>query len=899
MPRWWSRRSRDGEEATAAKTSGEGDGNDSSGTNKGTRAAAGTDSVSVATSNSVGGTRWKRLLGLFKVLIVVSVGFTIIVAVSVPVALATKAGVNGVSEVLVHLMDSLGASTKSTTYGYLTTGMSVAFMIADSCSSLIPDVDTSTNTTARLPRESFLEIEEHILSIVRKLDPQSHIRYAYWVSDLGEMSCVSFTPEGIDFQEVRLLDNGTATNQLEWPVTSDGVSPSYPDNYTDIGWYSLLDWFPYEITDYVWYTVSYSELNPEGDPEMIASFFVPYMVNGTCRSFFGVDIRLTDISSYLRKELNVSAHAEAFLTQEEGYLLATSADIPLFIDNVEDALYLASECNSSLISSVTRSVEKKCGTAYDSSCQYPLKVEAVEENGRKVSCSVNYYPLFREYELNWNLIVAIPFNDFTDSLKRHNRLNVTLSALILLILTVFLTVLILGLTNRVAHARLKIHDAELSPDLDLNSGLEKVLLTLEGLQYQVRDRNIRKTLRGVVSQLVGSVNSGKLFAPALSTNMFNRETKEWLQVELGQNLTGDTTPFFCATSTPNTPTSHRLHRTVSHITPHASRPPTPTVSQIDAQMAISLGLYNWSFPIFQFSTYTSHPLVVMGSIIFEPLVLSMSLPQKELLSFFSSVEAMYQDVPFHSVWHAADVLQATYVLLEELSKKVVLSDLEKFAQLIAAAIHDVGHPGLNNSFQVQAETDLAFQYNDQSVLENFHAKTGLSLLNESGLTADMDPSEQKALRSLIISLILATDMSQHWRVVSEFKTVSQHGKITGDGKLLVMKMLMKIADISNVTRSGETMKTWAERMTEEFFLQGDEERKLGFVSPVFMNRLQATAATKVQTQVNFLQLVARPAMDAYNEFCAVPELITNLNSNWEYWNSQLQECSSSAPMKNL
>ncbi|KAH3757216.1 3' 5'-cyclic-nucleotide phosphodiesterase [Pelomyxa schiedti] len=830
---------------------------------------------------------------LREVFIGLSVGFTVIVAVCVPVALATKAGVNGVGEVLSHLMDSLGTSAQTTTYGYFTTGMSVAFMISDTCAPFLPN-GTNGGLSPPLSAEMFFQMEERILSVVQKLDPESHVRYAYWASNTGEISCVSFSEDGLAFQEVRLLDsNGTLSNQLEWPVTSDGSSPSYPDNYTDTGPYDVLEWFPSAATNFLWYNEAYTEVDSEGRPEMIASFFVPNLVDGICTSVFGVDMRLNDISSYLRNELNVSKHAEAFLTQVDGYLLATSKDAPL-LDNNTGSLILASECESLLIASVTKSVERKCDVAYSNNgtCDYPLSVGAVEDNGRHVSCFVNFFPLFEEYQLNWKLVVAIPFDDFTDALKHHNRLNVTLSVVILLILTVFLTGLVMGLTNRVAHAQLKIHDAELSSDVDLNSGLEKVLLTLENLQYQVRDSNVRKTLRGVVAQLVSNLSySGKLFAPSLTTSMFNRETKEWLQVELGQNLTGDTTPDRTScygASAPSTPAPHRVHTAGSHHTPHTSRPPTPIVSEIDSQMAISLGLYNWSFPLFQFSSSTSHPLCVMGSILFEPLVLSMSLPQKELLSFFASVEAMYQDVPFHSVWHAADVLQATYVLLEEATKKVVFSDLEKLAQLIAATIHDVGHPGLNNSFQIQAETDLAFEYNDQSVLENFHAKTGMGLLNASGLLADMDPTETKTLRNLIISLILATDMAQHWRVVSEFKTVSQHGKISGDGKLLVMKMLMKVADISNVTRSNETMQVWASKLTEEFFFQGDEETKRGIVTPLFMNRREATDTTKYQTQVNFLQLVAKPAIEAFHDFCPVPELVSNLTSNWEFWNSQLQ-----------
>lgn len=61
-------------------------------------------------------------------------------------------------------------------------------------------------------------------------------------------------------------------------------------------------------------------------------------------------------------------------------------------------------------------------------------------------------------------------------------------------------------------------------------------------------------------------------------------------------------------------------------------------------------------------------------------------------------------------------------------------------------------------------SELALLYNDQSVLENFHAHLGWQLLLKSGVLASLDTEFVKQLRGLLITLVLATDMAQHWKV---------------------------------------------------------------------------------------------------------------------------------------
>ena len=58
----------------------------------------------------------------------------------------------------------------------------------------------------------------------------------------------------------------------------------------------------------------------------------------------------------------------------------------------------------------------------------------------------------------------------------------------------------------------------------------------------------------------------------------------------------------------------------------------------------------------------------------------------------------------------------------------MFTDLEVLAALIAAAIHDVDHPGLNNQFLSITGNSLAILYNDYAVLENHHLATAFKYL---------------------------------------------------------------------------------------------------------------------------------------------------------------------------
>jgi cAMP-specific phosphodiesterase 4 len=73
------------------------------------------------------------------------------------------------------------------------------------------------------------------------------------------------------------------------------------------------------------------------------------------------------------------------------------------------------------------------------------------------------------------------------------------------------------------------------------------------------------------------------------------------------------------------------------------------------------------------------------------------------------VEKGYKNTNFyHHSLHAADVTNSVYFLLQSgLQLCGNITDLDFFALLIAAMCHDIGHPGVNNTFLVLSGDKLA------------------------------------------------------------------------------------------------------------------------------------------------------------------------------------------------
>lgn len=182
------------------------------------------------------------------------------------------------------------------------------------------------------------------------------------------------------------------------------------------------------------------------------------------------------------------------------------------------------------------------------------------------------------------------------------------------------------------------------------------------------------------------------------------------------------------------------------------------------------------------------------------------------------------------------MLVQSYSLIWEcgLAKGGRLTPLELRCLVLAAVCHDLDHPGLGNIYQINAETPLALLYNDQSPLESHHSEQAFSLLLGSeprhnslasagaaawstlthasaaasassstapapvvavgcsvsystsnrapiaaicppdrNLLAGLSHDQFRVARNIVVQLILATDLANHYKILRKFEKASR------------------------------------------------------------------------------------------------------------------------------
>ena len=89
---------------------------------------------------------------------------------------------------------------------------------------------------------------------------------------------------------------------------------------------------------------------------------------------------------------------------------------------------------------------------------------------------------------------------------------------------------------------------------------------------------------------------------------------------------------------------------------------------------------------------------------------------------------------------------------------------------------------MNNSYHVNAISEKAIRYSDQSVQENFHIAESFAILTDEhyNFIAELTRDDFRTFRKRMIGIILATDMSRHFKDLTSIKALmAQKGVVDG------------------------------------------------------------------------------------------------------------------------
>ena len=195
-------------------------------------------------------------------------------------------------------------------------------------------------------------------------------------------------------------------------------------------------------------------------------------------------------------------------------------------------------------------------------------------------------------------------------------------------------------------------------------------------------------------------------------------------------------------------------------------------------------LNSWNFNIFDYDLNKSNSFaIIMMEEALEPL--GVEYEPNILRTFVSRVKHGYRPSnPYHKWEHGLSVMHIAYMMTSAGGVGTYLPPLDKFSVLVASVGHDIGHPGTNNTFEVNkniypgASSDLALCYNDQSVLENYHAARTCEIMQDprSALLTPFEQDQKKDIRRMVILGILGTDMNQHKVMLDSLKDRFAHKK---------------------------------------------------------------------------------------------------------------------------
>ncbi|XP_072391177.1 cAMP and cAMP-inhibited cGMP 3',5'-cyclic phosphodiesterase 10A-like [Diabrotica undecimpunctata] len=231
---------------------------------------------------------------------------------------------------------------------------------------------------------------------------------------------------------------------------------------------------------------------------------------------------------------------------------------------------------------------------------------------------------------------------------------------------------------------------------------------------------------------------------------------------------------------------------------------------------------------------------------------------KNMLEFILTVKKCYRNNPYHNFEHAFNVTHCMFIIL--MRNKETFYGIEIKSLIIAALCHDLDHGGFTNNF-LQLTDDTLAQLYDESILENYHYRVAMTILN--GLQIyNMTKEDYNIMSKELKDAILATDLASYFKFRMKLQQLLNGNMLDIDNarhRTLIKAICMTSSDLSGNCKPFLVAKNICESVYKEFYNQGDLEKKMGLTPLSLMDREKSYMVA--EDQVQFLTVIVLPCMD--------------------------------------
>jgi len=291
-----------------------------------------------------------------------------------------------------------------------------------------------------------------------------------------------------------------------------------------------------------------------------------------------------------------------------------------------------------------------------------------------------------------------------------------------------------------------------------------------------------------------------------------------------------------------------------------------TMKRLEAAQGEIINIADWDLDSFKLEEETQSALRVVGYLLMGAHSFDSGscafVDMAAMDDLLLDIDSQYHTERFfHTGVHASDVTNSFYFLGMSTTGLFFFLSQEKIcACILAAAAHDVGHPGRTNRFLVNSRDKLAIRYNDRSVLENFHASTLFELIESHKKALTFDLEGFKKFKHFTVQIILATDPEYYFDEINHLKSYIEAENVTQWDPanmsekeiMMVLKVIIKAADLGHAGKLFPIHYRWSVAIQKEFDEQAADELKLGFP------RSPQCQPSLTSGQIGFSKFVVQP-----------------------------------------